>query len=126
MPDFPSVVTLYHGTDTESALDILNHGLSAEKLRSLQTTTQIGPGWYAALNVEVAWFFASIAPGNVGRGYTVVEMELALKDLQQLIELELVKESKILNVPFRATHYAFLPEAFEFLNVKAVFRPYRS
>src|SRR5215475_7292448 len=55
---------LYHGTDVDSVLDILNHGLDAAKLKALQLDrpTQLGRGWYAAYEAEVAWFFASLAP----------------------------------------------------------------
>jgi hypothetical protein len=125
MSDLLTVVTFYHGTDIDSALDILNHGLNVEKLSSLQTTTQIGPGWYTTLNVEVAWFFASLAPGNFGRGYTVVEMDLAFDDLQQLIKMKLAKNNKIFNVPFIAAQYIFLPASFDFLNKKGILRPFR-
>lgn len=54
---------LYHGTDLDSALTILNEGLDAQKLSNLQADrpTQLGPGWYAAVEPEAAWFFASLA-----------------------------------------------------------------
>ena len=44
---------LYHGTDIDSALDILNHGLDAGKLTALQRErpAQLGHGWYAAFEV---------------------------------------------------------------------------
>ena len=70
---------LYHGTDLDSALDILNHGLDASKLSRLQAgrPTQLGSGWYAATGPEAAWFFASLAPGNRDRGFTVIELEIS-------------------------------------------------
>ena len=78
---------LYHGTDIDSALDILNHGLDAAKLTALQLDrpTQLGRGWYATYEAEVAWFFASLAPGNVGRGYAVIEIEIPEDMLNQLV-----------------------------------------
>jgi len=45
-----AIVKLYHGTDIESALDILNNGLNGDRLLALQTQpVQLGKGWYAAL-----------------------------------------------------------------------------
>jgi len=50
-----AIVTLYHGTDIESALDILNNGLNGSRLIALQTQpVQLGRGWYAAFDPEVA------------------------------------------------------------------------
>ena len=117
---------LYHGTDVDSALDILNHGLDAAKLTALQLDrpTQLGLGWYAAYDAEVAWFFASLARGNVGRGYTVIEIEIPEDVLTQLVEARRAIRSTIANVPFRAQQYWFDLGAFEVLNARATFRPY--
>ena len=50
-----AIVTHYHGTDIESALDILNNGLNGSRLIALQTQpVQLGRGWYAAFDPEVA------------------------------------------------------------------------
>jgi hypothetical protein len=58
------MITLYHGTDVNSALDILNNGLNRDRLRALQTEpVQLGIGWYAAFDPQIAWFFATLAPG---------------------------------------------------------------
>jgi hypothetical protein len=86
--------------------------------------TQLGLGWYVTRDAEVAWFFASFAPGNVGRGYTVVEMELSEDDLNHLIKSGLAIRSDISNVPFVAEQYWFALRAFDFLNAHASFRPY--
>jgi len=117
---------LYHGTDIDSALDILNHGLDAAKLTALQLDrpTQLGRGWYAAYEAEVAWFFASLAPGNVGRGYTVIEIDIPEDILNQLIIAQQAMRGAIVNVPFGAQQYWFDLRAFEVLNAHATFRPY--
>jgi hypothetical protein len=95
---------LYHGTDIDSALDILNHGLDAAKLTALQgdRPTQLGRGWYATYEADVAWFFASLAPGNVGRGYSVIEIDIPEDILTQLVTARQAFRSAILNVPFGA------------------------
>ncbi|ETW98949.1 hypothetical protein [Candidatus Entotheonella palauensis] len=117
---------LFHGTDIDSALDILNNGLDATKLRALQLNrpTQLGMGWYAACDAEVAWFFASLAPGNKGRGYTVIEIDIPENILQQLITSQFALRHTIANVPFGAQQYRFDVAAFVTLNAHAVFRPH--
>ena len=117
---------LYHGTDIDSALDILNHGLDAAKLTALQLDrpTQLGHGWYATYEAEVAWFFASLAPGNVGRGYTVIEIDIPDDILIQLVADRQAIRSAIVNVPFGAQQYWFDLRAFAVLNAHATFRPY--
>jgi len=117
---------LYHGTDVDSALNILNHGLDAAKLTALQLDrpTQLGRGWYAAYEAEVAWFFASLAPGNVGRGYAVIEIDIPEDILNQLIAAQQAIRSAIVNVPFGAQQYWFDLRAFAVLNAHATFRPY--
>ena len=49
-------VILYHGTDVESALDILNHGLNVDRLLELQSKrpVQMGAGWYTTEDIDVA------------------------------------------------------------------------
>lgn len=117
----------YHGTDMDSALDILNNGLNGERLELLQSPrqTQSGPGLYVAEEPEIAWFFASLAPGNRGRGYTVLEMELAGSSFEKLNHNGLVEVEEIFNVPFRARQYRFAVTALDELNALAVFRPFR-
>jgi len=121
------VIVLYHGTDIDSALDILNNGLNKSHLIKLQSErmTQLGIGWYATGNFEAAWFFASFAPGNRGRGYTVIEMEISKADLAILIRRGLAIRREIINVPFVAEQYWFAPDTFDFLNERVIFRPYR-
>jgi len=118
---------LYHGTDIDSALDILNNGLDATKLTVLQRgrPPQLGVGWYAACDAEVAWFFASLAPGNVGRGYTVIEIDIPDEALNQLGTAGEAIKSRIANVPFAAEQYCFRIGAFVVLNAQAIFRPLR-
>ncbi|WP_089721964.1 hypothetical protein [Candidatus Entotheonella palauensis] len=117
---------LFHGTDLDSALDILNNGLDATKLIAFQLNrpTQLGMGWYAACDAEVAWFFASLAPGNTGRGYTVIEINIPEPILQQLIASRFALRHTIANVPFRARQYWFDVAAFVTLNTHAAFRPH--
>lgn len=118
---------LYHRTDVDSALDILNNGFDAGRLRELQAVrpTQSGAGLYAASDPEIAWFFASMAPGNRGRGYTVIEVEVADRDFQQLERDGYIHREEIVNVPFRALQYRIQPEAFAILNQQAGLRPHR-
>jgi len=120
-------IVLCHGTDVDSALDILNNGLDAEHLLALQAgrPVQIRAGWYTALNPEVAWFFASLAPGDKGQGHTVIEMHLNVSDLEALFARGLAVRRIIFNVPFTAEQIWFDVTAFEFLNSHAEFRPYR-
>ena len=117
----------YHGTDLDSALHILNNGLDPQRLMVLQSgrPVHLGQGWYTSLDSEVAWFFAPLAPGNVGRGYTVVEMRLSKNDFETLVEQNLVVKSQIMNVMFIAEQYWFHPSSFDFLNAKAIFRPHK-
>ncbi|MEZ4859728.1 MAG: hypothetical protein R3C14_00395 [Caldilineaceae bacterium] len=119
---------LYHGTDLDSALTILNEGLDAQRLSSLQAQrpTQLGPGWYAAMEPEAAWFFASLAPGNRGDGYTVVELELPDEIVERLIAAGQAKITVIHNVPFAAEQIWFDVATFATLNHVGIFRPSRS
>ena len=120
-------IVLYHGTDVDSALDILNNGLDAEHLVAMQAgrPVQIRTGWYTALDPEVAWFFASLALGDKGQGYTVIEMHLGASDLETLFARGLASRSIIRNVPFVTEQIWFGVAALEFLNSHAEFRPYR-
>lgn len=128
MSDVPTseLVTLYHGTSVDSALDILNNGLNIDKLTALQSggAEQLGTGWYAAFDPEVAWFFASLAPG-AQQGYTVVEARVPQAELHDMEANGLVVRSRIAGVPFDAEQYRFVPSAFEQLNRIVEFRPYR-
>lgn len=126
MPEYDDTTILYHGTDVDSALSILNEGLNAERLLTLQRTrpTQVGHGWYATPHVDVAWFFASFAPGNVGQGYTVIEIELPKAVLNRLIRQKLAVKSEIADAPFRAKQYWFSIRTFDLLNKYADMRPY--
>jgi len=119
-------IVLYHGTDVDSALDILNNGLDAEHLLALQTgrLVQIRTGWYTALDPDVAWFFASLAPGDKGGGQAVIEIRLKISDLETLLVRGLAIQSAIRNVPFIAEQVWFDVAAFELLNSRAEFRPY--
>ena len=121
-----STVNLYHGTDWESALDILNHGLNIDHLKHLQAgrATQLGIGWYTTDMIDTAWYFASIAPGITEGGYTVIQMILHLEHLESLLEQELAVKDRIINVPFQGVQYWFRPNSFDFLNKQALFSPY--
>lgn len=119
-------VVLYHGTDWESALDILNYGLNAEKLRHLQSSraTQLGFGWYLSDDVEIAWYFASLAPGLTDGAYTVIEMLMKRSDLETLMTEGSAIRRPIINVPFSGEQIWISPDAFAFVNERALFRPY--
>lgn len=121
-----SLVTLYHGTDWESALDILNHGLNIEHLRQFQVgrMTQLGEGWYTTDTPNIAWYFASIAPGAVGNSYTVIEMRILWEHLEILLDQQWAIKSPINNVLFEGKQYWFHPDSFPFLNEQVVFHPY--
>jgi hypothetical protein len=73
----------------------------------------------------VAWFFASLATGNVGRGYTVIEIDIPDEALKQLDTTGEAIKSCIINVPFAAEQYCFRIDAFAVLNAQAIFRPWR-
>lgn len=119
---------LYHGTDLESALNILNHGLDENKLRDFQAgrPTQIGLGWYSATEPAAAWFFASLAPGNQDRGFTVIELEISDVTVKQLVTSGQVIVADIRNVPFVAKQVWFGISTFATVNSEGVFRPCRS
>jgi len=120
-------IVLYHGTDVDSALDILNNGLNAEHLLAIQMgrPVQIRTGWYTAWDLHVAWFFASLAPGDMGQGYTVIEMSLKASDLETLFARGLATRTIVRNVLFVAEQIWFDVAAFEFLNFHAEFKPCR-
>ncbi|MEZ4616411.1 MAG: hypothetical protein R2867_13040 [Caldilineaceae bacterium] len=119
---------LYHGTDLDSALAILNHGLDGSKLNKLQTgrPTQIGIGWYSATEPEAAWFFASLAPGNQDKGFTVIELEISDVTIKQLVASGQVMVTDIRNVPFVAKQVWFDINTFATVNREGVFRPCRN
>ena len=121
------IITLYHGTDVESALDILNNGLNVDRLLALQAghPIQSDSGWYTAFDPEVAWFFASLAPGDTSRGYTLIEIQLLRAELERLMTVGLARRESIANVPFIAEQIWFDLTAFDILNEQAEFRPYQ-
>jgi hypothetical protein len=121
------IITLYHGTDVPSALDILNNGLQAAKLLALQARhrVQSGAAWYVALDPEVAWFFASLAPGDTTQGCTVIEILLPLAVFERLVTAGLASRERIANVPFVADQIRFDLSTFDVLNAQAEFRPSR-
>lgn len=119
-------VILYHGTDVESALDILNHGLNVERLLELQSKrpVQMGAGWYTTEDIDVAWYFAALSLETMYQEGTVIEMELFVEHFESLIEQGLAVKSEIHNVLFQGEQIWFHLNAFEFLNQNAIFRPY--
>ena len=118
-------VVLYHGTDWESALDILNHGIDIINLRKLQRSeTQLGEGFYTTDNSDTAWFFASTAPGVIDRTYTVIELEMHLEHLESLLEQGLAIKEPVVNIVFQAEQIWFHPDTFDFLNHNALIRPF--
>ncbi|ELR97160.1 hypothetical protein [Gloeocapsa sp. PCC 73106] len=121
-----TLVSFYHGTDVYSALDILNNGLNSQRLLALQKQpVQLGVGWYASYKPEVAWFFASLAPGGGEDGCTVIEMLLSAEDFNFLVEKGDARIESIANVKFVAEQVCFSLRAFEFLNYRAEFKPYQ-
>lgn len=121
-----STVILYHGTDVESALKILNDGINQQDLELWQRgrRLQSGPGWYTTDNVIAARYFASIAPGNRDHGNTIIIMEMFLEHLEMLLEQGLCRKETIRNVYFDAEQYWFDMKTLPFLNENAIFRPY--
>lgn len=119
-------VILYHGTDVDSALNILNHGLSDQDLEFWQAgrKLQSGSGWYTTDRAIAAHYFGVIAPGNRGRGNTIIAMEIFLEHLEMLLEQDLCKQETIRNVFFEANQYWFDKKSLSFLNEHALFRPY--
>lgn len=118
-------IILYHGTDWESALDILNHGIDITKLRYLQqAVTQLGEGFYTTNDIDTAWYFASTAPGSIDKNYTVIEIELLVEHLESLFEQSLAIRHSIINVQFQGEQIWFHPDAFDFMNENALFRPF--
>jgi hypothetical protein len=121
-----TTITLYHGTDVDSALDILNNGLNPERLLKLQVNpVQLGPGLYiyTAMDVDVAWFFASLAPHAETLEYTVIEISLPVLELNYLLDRKDARIEPIVNVQFKAEQVWFSLNAFDFLNKVADFRP---
>lgn len=87
-------------------------------------STQLGVGWYAACDVEVAWFFVPLVPGNVGRGSTVIEMDIPALVLERLVTRGRARRGPLANVLFAAPQYGFAIGAFTCLNACVIFRPY--
>jgi hypothetical protein len=119
-------VTLYHGTDIESASDIIQNGLNLDNLVRQQDgrPTQLGTGLYTTDQIDIAWYFASAAPGSIGRQYVVVVMEMFQEHLESLFEQGLAVKQEIIGVYFQGDQYWFHPDSFDFLNQQAFFRPY--
>lgn len=119
-------VIFYHGTDLESAIDIIQNGLNLDNLIQQQAgrPTQLGIGWYTTDDINIAWYFASIAPGALERKYVIVVMEMFQEHLESLVEQGLLIKQEIINVPFQGDQYWFHPDSFNFLNQQAYFRPY--
>ena len=77
---------LYHGTDIDSAIDILNSGLNKDKVIERQGQySQLGVGWYTAIEPNVAWFFGTLAAEALD-ACTVIEMEIAEAILRELLD----------------------------------------
>lgn len=127
MPNKDDTLAFYHGTDLDSALNILNDGLQSQPLVALQSgrPVDLGRGWYTTMDAEVAWYFAPLAPGNIARGCTVIEMEITKDDFEHLVKRGDVIQAPIQNVLFVAEQYLFKPNAFDYLNAHAVFRPHK-
>ncbi|HRW11328.1 MAG TPA: hypothetical protein P5121_39790 [Caldilineaceae bacterium] len=85
--------------------------------------TQLGEGWYTTDRVDIAWYFASIAPGAIGNSYTVIEMHILWEHLETLLDQQLAIKSPINNVVFEGEQYWFHPDSFPFLNEQVVFHP---
>lgn len=121
-----STIILYHGTDVDSALNILNHGLNEQNLEFWQAgrRLQSGTGWYTSDSAIAAHYFGVIAPGNRGQGNTIIAMEIFLEHLEMLLEQRLCKRELIRNVFFEADQYWFDKKTLPFLNEHALFRPY--
>ena len=75
-------------------------------------------------NSDTAWFFASTSPGTIDRTYTVIELEMHVEHLESLFEQGLAIKEPIINVVFQGEHIWFHPDTFDFINEKALFRPF--
>ncbi len=119
-------VILYHGTNWENAIDILNHGLNIGRLIEIQSSkfVQTGIGWYTTENIDAAWYFASMSLETMNQEGTVIEMEIFLEHLESLFERGWATKSEIRNVLFQGEQIWFHLDALEFLNQNAVLRPY--
>ena len=105
---------------------LLRKGLGTQLL-ALQARhpVQSGAAWYVAFDPEVAWFFASLAPGDTAQGCTVIEMSLPRAVLEHLVTVGLASRERIANVPFVAEQLRFALATFDVLNAQAEFRPSR-
>lgn len=94
------MIKLYHGTDIYSALDILNNGLDRDKVFERQGRySQLGVGWYTAIEPNIAWFFGTLAAEALD-ACTIIEMEIAEATLRDLLDNGQAKREVIGNVPF--------------------------
>jgi hypothetical protein len=119
-----TTITLYHGTDVYSALDILNNGLNPERLLKLQVNpVQLGPGLYTALDLDVAWFFASLAPNAEMLESAVIKISLPVVELNYLLDRKEARIEPIVQGQVKAEQVWFSLTAFGFLNQVAEFRP---
>lgn len=119
-----AVVILYHGTDVDSALDILNNGLNQERLLNHQNEDlQLGSGWYTAIEPNVAWFFATLAAEALEL-CTVIEMHIKEELLGDLLKRDWARREVVVNVPFEGEQIWFAIDAFDLLNEQAQFVPY--
>lgn len=120
-----TTITLYHGTDVYSALDILNNGLNSERLVKLQVNhpVQLGPGLYTAIDLDVAWFFASLDPTAETLEYTVIEISLPVVELKYLFDRKEARIESLVHGQFKVERVWFSIAAFDFLNQVAEFRP---
>lgn len=120
-----TMLTLYHGTDIESALDILNNGLDKDTLLDRQTrSVQSGSGWYTAIEPNVAWFFATLAIDALEQ-CTVIQCLIPEEKFDYLVAKKLARRETIVNVPFESEQVYFSLSAFDYLNEHATFMPYR-
>lgn len=110
----------------DSAIDIVQHGLNIENLLQRQAgrPTQLGLGWYTTDEIDIAWYFASIAADAFEHNYAVVVMQIFQEHLESLLEQGLAVKREIINVLFQGDQYWFHSDAFSFLNQQAFFYPY--
>ena len=121
-----TLYTFYHGTTLSDALDIVQHGLDPKKLLALQTRpTQLGKGFYATFEPDIAWFFASLVAETFDDHCAIVEITISQNKLEYLLNVDQARIEPIHNVPFMGKQVWFALESFDYLNQHATFIPYQ-
>jgi hypothetical protein len=99
------VIILYHGTDLNSANNLLNNGLDASQAAQYNVT---GEFWATESQADSDWFArTNPAAGTPAR----FEFEISEQDLQYLLN-----QGPQFVQPHGSTEYEFMPPSFPYLN----------